>query len=186
MVSQIFMRLSWELAEEHAKMIASSAIRCSNFDWLRDGGLETLITSHIENEGLKINRAGKARLRKLAAHQCSMRLLRKLAKLQSLELIGLRCKTPGQFMVHDYMNPWVLMQEHADHIRHPLKDWEFWYSRPHRLWVDAMIELDTLVPDMLNRFNEEYKDWTNQGLIKCVASREEFPRAAVFSVGVAI
>ena len=174
--------MGWSEAEAHAREIASRAIKQESFDWLRDGGLEYLVEIYLEHEGLKLNLSSKGRLKKLTAHQCSKQILQTLAKQQSIELIGLKCKTSNQFIVHDFMNPWVLMEEHAGHLHHPIKDYEFWYSRPHREWVDEMIELDTLVPDLLRRFDEEYKDWKEQEYIKCVASQDEFPRSAVYSV----
>jgi len=79
---------------------------------------------------------------------------------------GVRCAVDDKFIIHDYMNPHILIEEHAAHLRNPEKDWNFWYSRPHREWRNGLLELDGLVSDLPDRFVKEFSGWIESGHVQ--------------------
>lgn len=173
---------TWSRAADLAKDITAGARRRPNLEWLSTSCVDDEIDSYCEQNKARITRGGRVKLRRLLSQELSRMVLRKLARSNDIALTGLRCSTPQQFLIHNFMNPWVLFEEHAGGIRHPSKDWDFWYSRPHRDWRDGLIDKDELIPDFIDSFENEYRDWLERGLVKKVITSVYFPALTLYEV----
>ncbi len=161
--------LTWDEAENIASAIYKKLMSRTNMAWLRNDEWSKEIKS-----GYKLREKSSAKVKRQLAHKISKNLTKKCAKALDIELKSGRCRKENQFIIHRYMNPWMLFEEHAGHIKHPLKNYSLWYTRGHRQWCDSLIDEDSLIADFIGLFEGEYSQEFANKQIKEIA-RTEMP-----------
>ena len=162
--------------------VATRVLRDQTYSWLEDDAVMDGLNDYLKTKKIRANTRTKDALYRLVSQNVCRRLLKECAQSLSVELASGRVKGSTQFIVHNFMNPWVLIEEHSAHLRHPEKDWEFWHSRPHREWVDGVIGIDGFVPNLIEAFEATFSDWIESGYIRKVAERDVPVRSVLYEL----
>ena len=165
-----------------SKHVTREVLQGKTYSWVGKDAVTNAINDHLKTNNIRADSNTKGTLFRLVSQDICRRLLKDCAQSLSVELASGRVKGHTQFIVHNFMNPWVLIEEHAAHLRHPEKDWVFWHSRPHREWVDGVIEIDGFVPDLIEGFEAAFSDWIESGYIRKVAESDDPVRSALYEV----
>ena len=174
--------ISWPKAEIMARTIADQLRSKSQESWLSEGCVSQSIGDYLELSNKRLTKPSFGRVQRCLSQRLSSMLLRRIAKSHNIELVGIRCAMPNSFLVHNFMNPSVLIGSHADHLRHPEKDYQFWYTRPHKEWVDEVYDSDELLPDMIDSFETAFQDWLSKGYVTRVEFEASDPRSNIYVV----
>lgn len=169
--------LSWDDAGDIASSMYKKLSARNNMDWLKDN--EWL--QEIKNN-YTLKEKSLEKVKKQLAHKISKNLTKKCAANMSLELKSGVCSKAGCFIVHNDMNPWMLFNEHAGHIKHPLKNYSIWYTKEHRDWCESLIDKDILVDNFITLFENEYKNELTNKYINKIARCEEPVFAVAYQV----
>ena len=125
----------------------------NNLEWLKADCLE----KEIEKE-IKLKSKSKEKVKRMLAQKISKSLLKKCANAMDVELKSLMCKNRSTFIIHAYMNPWVLFDVHAGHIKDPIKNYSLWYTHKHRQWCASLIDKNDLIPYLIESFENEFAE----------------------------
>ena len=162
--------------------VAAALLHDKSYQWLENGAVMGALDEHLKANRIRANANTRRGIYRLLSQKLSKRLLEECAVGHSANLTSGRLRKATQFLVHEQMSPWVLIYEHAGHLRHPEKNWEFWHSRPHREWVDLMLDTDSLVPDLIEAFEEAFADWIEAGYIERLSESTVPVRSILYEV----
>ena len=162
--------------------VAAALLRDKSYQWLENRVVMEALDGHLKANKFRANANTRRGIYRLLSQKLSKRLLEECAGGHNADLTSGRLRKSTQFLVHEHMSPWVLIDEHAGHLRHPEKNWKFWYSRPHREWVDLMLDTDGLVPDLIEAFEEAFADWIEAGYIERVSESTVPVRSILYEV----
>lgn len=160
--------LSWDEAGDIASSIYKILSSRRSYDWLKN---EKWIQEIEKN--YKLKRKSLEKVKRQLAQKISKNLTKKCAKNMNIELKSGICTKEECFIIHNYMNPWMLFDQHASHIKHPLKNYSIWYTRDHREWYESLIDEDILVSNLVTLFENEYRKELTNKQINEIARTEE-------------
>lgn len=156
-ILRYFDLLTWGEAEKIALKIHKRVMARNNLEWMNSDSLEKEIEAEIE-----LKSKSKEKVKRILAQKISKSLLKKCADYLDVELISLVCKDSNMFIIHEYMNPWVLLDEHAGHIKDPNKNYSLWHTHKHRQWYESLIDVNDLIPNLIERFEKEFVEELNK------------------------
>ena len=171
-------------AEEIAisKNVARELLRDKTYRWLDDDAVTVAIDAHLKANKIRANTRARSGVFRLVCRRVCKRVLEECAQSLSVELTSGRVNGSSQFIVHSSMSPWVLIEEHAAHLRHPEKNWGFWYSRPHREWVDKVMNIDGFASNLIEDFEAAFSDWIESHYIEKLTESNVPVRSVLYEV----
>jgi hypothetical protein len=170
-----------EIAKQSSDL-ASKLLKDDSYQWLEGQVIADEVDKHLRLKKIRVNTNTQQQIHKLVTQNLCRRIILECAQAHNASLKSGRLTEQGQFLVHDHMSPWVLIDEHGSELRHPEKDWGFWYSKPHREWVDSVIEANDLIPDLIEQFEGAFSDWIAAGYVRRLSERRFPVRSILYSV----
>ena len=169
--------LTWGEAEKIASKIHKKVMARNNLEWINSDALEKEIETEIE-----LKPKSKEKVKRILAQKMSKSLLKKCANSLGVELQSLMCKDSNTFIIHKYMNPWVLLDEHASHIEDPIKNYSLWYTHKHRQWYESLIDVDNLIPNLVDSFEKEFVEELNKDSITRLRTEDAPIKSVLYKV----
>ena len=169
--------LSWGEAEKIASKISKKLLARKNLNWLN----KDCLNNEINNE-IKLKSKSLEKVKRLLAHKISKNLLKKSAKSLGAELDSLVCEEDNTFIIHSYMNPWVLIDEHTSHIKDPIKNYPLWDTHKHRDWCESIIDENELIMDLITKFEQEFSEEFESGIITRLKVTSDPVNASLYKV----
>ena len=114
-----------------SSQVAAKLYRDKSYLWLSNKTIGEELDRHLKTQKVRANARSKKGIFRLLCQKLSRHLLGRCARAHSAEVKSGRLTDAKRFLIHEHMSPWVLIDEHAVHLRHPEKDWVFWSSKPH-------------------------------------------------------
>jgi len=182
MISEFLGIVGWDSASRLSQQLAGKLATGHTDLWVDESGLEAATSEFLKSNGIRANRWSRRRIDRLLSIELSRRVCRLCSERHDVSMTGARLATENEFIVHQFMSPWFLFEEHAGHLRHPEKSWSFWNSRPHKDWVSRLYGHDGLVPDFIEQFESALADWISAGLVKRVSERSDPVRSIRYEV----
>jgi len=160
--------LSWDEAGDISSSIYKKLSSRKSYDWLKNEEWRQEIEKNY-----KLKEKSLEKVKRQLAHKISKNLTKICAKNMDIELKSGICTKEECFIIHNYMNPWMLFDEHAGHIKHPLKNYSIWNTKDHKDWCESLIDEDILVNNFITLFESEYRnEFTNKQINEIARSED--------------
>jgi len=140
--------------------------------WLTEKTIDEEIQQFYYDKNIRLYWGTPLLVHRLVSQKMSAFVLKQCAKEHGIPMTNVRPDDNSLFIVHDFMNPWTLIEEHTAHTAQPEGHKFLWQDANHQEWRDLVSNKDSLVQNMLEQFEHTYSDWLDQGVITRITEKQ--------------
>ena len=137
-----------------------------NLRWLNEKTIEDEIQQFFIDKGIRLYWGTPKFVHRKVCQKLGAFILKQCAKEHNFPLTNVRpLANNREFIIHDFMSSKVLIEDHANTINAPKGETSFWQSSNYKSWSSSISQIDALIPDMNDQFENTFSEWIESGLI---------------------
>ncbi len=150
--------------------------------WLSEQTIEDEIKQFYSDKNMPIYWGVPKRIHRITSQKMSAFILKQCAKEHGLDITNVTSENHRQFIVHNYMNPWILFEKHTSKTLKPVDEKTIWLAEQHKAWTEEKCMDDRLIPNMIEQFENTFSDWIEKGKIYAKSQHNAPVKSVLYEV----